>query len=344
MPEQYYEREKYGNGYRKTYQEGLNRLLESLREDAQKKRDSFMREVQAQPDRFRETVRQALGWPLTEERCGSAQSKMHFVAKDELAEIYRVQLEIQPDVWMYGILFLKDKTKKRPLIISQHGGLGTPEMCSGFFDSENYNNMTRRILQKDVNVFCPQLFLWDQHRFGRLPADRLAFDNSLKHMGSSIAAVELDGLMKYIDWLSGLEWIDAERIGMIGLSYGGFYTLYLTALDMRIKAAVCSCYFNDKTHYNFNDWSWFNSANMFEDAEITSLIVPRKLWIQVADNDELFHVSSAKEEFKRAKELVGKAEDSLHLEVFPGVHEFSRSDAGIDFVVKQLKEGGEVHE
>ena len=81
---------------------------------------------------------------------------------------------------------------------------------------------------------------------------------------------------------------------MIGLSYGGFYTLYLTALDKRIKAALCSCYYNDRTYYSNSDWSWFGSANMFEDAEVASLIFPRKLWIQVADNDELFHVSSAK--------------------------------------------------
>ncbi len=98
---------------------------------------------------------------------------------------------------MYGILFVRGKDHKRPLVIAQHGGLGTPEMCSGFFDSENYNDMTRRILQKGVNVFCPQLYLWDQQRFGRGTPDRTSLDNSLKHMGSSIAAVELDGLAIY---------------------------------------------------------------------------------------------------------------------------------------------------
>lgn len=237
---------------------------------------------------------------------------------------------------MYGILFVRDKENKRPLVIAQHGGLGTPEMCSGFFDSENYNDMTRRILQKDVNVFCPQLYLWDQQRFGHGTPDRTSLDNSLKHMGSSIAAVELDGLMKCIDWLSALSWVDAERIGMIGLSYGGFYTLYLTALDKRIKAALCSCYFNDRTYYSNSDWSWFGSANMFEDAEVALLIFPRKLWIQVADNDELFHVSSAKKEFERLEKYYENMPTQLHLEVFPGVHEFSKSDAGIDFVVQEL--------
>lgn len=336
MENQYLEQEKYGNGYRKTYQEGLVSLLKSLKEQAQGKRDSYMSEMQAHPDALRKKVRQTIGWPLTESDRVLPNAQMNFVARDALAEIYRVQLEIQPDVWMYGILFVRDKENKRPLVIAQHGGLGTPEMCSGFFDSENYNDMTRRILQKDVNVFCPQLYLWDQQRFGHGTPDRTSLDNSLKHMGSSIAAVELDGLMKCIDWLSALSWVDAERIGMIGLSYGGFYTLYLTALDKRIKAALCSCYFNDRTYYSNSDWSWFGSANMFEDAEVASLIFPRKLWIQVADNDELFHVSSAKKEFERLEKYYENMPTQLHLEVFPGVHEFSKSDAGIDFVVQEL--------
>ena len=75
---------------------------------------------------------------------------------------------------------------------------------------------------------------------------------------------------------------------------------------------------------------------MFEDAEVASLIFPRKLWIQVADNDELFHVSSAKKEFERLEKYYADMPAQLHLEVFHGVHEFSKSDAGIDFVVREL--------
>lgn len=336
MTERYLELEKYGNGYRKTYQEGLDSLLTALKKNTEKERNQFMMEYGANPALFREKVRQTLGWPLTLQTRTPVHSKMHFVAQDALSEIYRVQLEIHPGVWLYGILFLKDRLKKRPLVIAQHGGLGTPEMCSSFFDSENYNDMTRRILQKDVNVFCPQLFLWEPQRFGRTARTRTALDNSLKHMGSSIAAVELDGLMKCIDWLSGLEWIDSARIGMIGLSYGGFYTLYLAALDTRVKAALCSCFFNDRTVYNNSDWSWFGSANMFEDAEVATLVCPRKLWIQVADNDELFHACSAEKEFNRLCEICKNDSDYLHFEIFQGVHEFSHSDAGIDFVANEL--------
>ena len=108
----------------------MTSLLKSLKEQAQGKRDSYMSEMQAHPDAFREKVRQTLGWPLTESDRVLSNAQMHFVARDALAEIYRVQLEIQPDVWMYGILFVRGKDHKRPLVIAQHGGLTThPLWC-----------------------------------------------------------------------------------------------------------------------------------------------------------------------------------------------------------------------
>lgn len=239
---------------------------------------------------------------------------------------------------MYGILFLQKGEEKRPLVISQHGGLGTPEFCSGFFDSENYNDMTRRILRKGVHVFCPQLYLWDDRRFSNQPKDRIQDDILLKQVGSSITAVEIYGLQRCLDYLETQPRISPDGFGMIGLSYGGFFTLHLSALDQRIKAALSSCYFNNNSVRNdILDWSWMNSSNLFHDAEIGALVYPRKLWIQVADNDELFRVDLAEKEFERLKPFYAEKPDALRLEVFPGVHELSRDDAGIEFVVNTLK-------
>ena len=332
---EYHEQERYGNGYRRTYQDGLASLLDNIRRNSELERDNWADEIRNRPEQFRDRVRKTLGWPLTERNRKDCRCKMCYVAKDEYGEIYRVQLEIQPQLWMYGILFIKDTKTPRPLVIAQHGGLGTPEMCSGFFDSENYNDMTRRILKKDVNVFCPQLFLWDPKRFGAWGIERNSYNNALRPFGSSIAAVELDGLMKYVDWLSSQAYVDPNRIGMIGLSYGGFYTLYMTALDQRIKSALCSCYFNNKLRYNSTDWTWDGSSNLFGDAEIAALIAPRKLWIQVGDNDELFSVYGAKKEYSRLQKLY-EPHENLVFEIFPGVHEFGKTNEGIDYVVQAL--------
>ena len=88
MENQYLEREKYGNGYRKTYQEGLVSLLKSLKEQAQGKRDSYMSEMQAHPDALRKKVRQTIGWPLTESDRVLPNAQMNFVARDALADSF----------------------------------------------------------------------------------------------------------------------------------------------------------------------------------------------------------------------------------------------------------------
>jgi dienelactone hydrolase len=279
-----------------------------------------------------------LGWPLTQSRREAGEVKKTFVAADELADIFRVQLQIQPGVWMYGVLFLRHSENPLPLVISQHGGFGTPELCSSFIDSANYNDMTRRILQKGVHVFCPQLFLWHWQLFGEREYDRRAMDDQLKRVGSSITAIEIDGLQQYLDYLQTLPQVRPDRIGMIGLSYGGFHSILLTALDLRIKACMSSSFFNStRAHTEFSDCAWKGSENVFQDAETAALVYPRKLWIAVGDHDELFPCQSAREEFARLQTIHGNWND-VHFQVFPGVHEFPKDDAGIEFVVQALRD------
>ena len=77
---------------------------------------------------------------------------------------------------------------------------------------------------------------------------------------------------------------------MMGLSYGGCYTLYTAAIDTRIDAAVSSCFFNERNRYLWSDWSYFGFMNEFNDAEVCALICPRALMIEVGDSDTLFAV------------------------------------------------------
>ena len=101
MENQYLEREKYGNGYRKTYQEGLVSLLKSLKEQAQGKRDSYMSEMQAHPDALRKKVRQTIGWPLTESDRVLPNAQMNFVARDALQRYTVCSLKFNR---MYGCM------------------------------------------------------------------------------------------------------------------------------------------------------------------------------------------------------------------------------------------------
>jgi predicted acyl esterase len=125
---------------------------------------------------------------------------------------------------------------------------------------------------------------------------------------------------------------------MIGLSYGGMYTLYTAAADTRIKAAVSSCWFNDRYEYNWEDWTYFNGGR-FLDAEVADLILPRKLYIEAGLHDELFTANAARAEFERLKKYAERehAESALRFKLFDGGHELDKtSDEGIDFLVENI--------
>lgn len=335
---EYREESGAGNHYRTAYHQGLEALLARLQKQSDGLRKQLHKMLLERPEAFRRQIRQSLGWPLTEKREDVPTVKREYVASDETTDIYRMQMEIQPGLWMYGILFLRRSEEALPLVISQHGGFGTPELCSSFFDSANYHDMTRRILRRGVHVFCPQLFMWHAELFGNRPYDRRAFDDRLKRVGSSITAIEIDGLQKYLDYFQTAPQIQPDRIGMIGLSYGGFYTMLLTALDTRIRAAMSACFFNTaQAHDEFSDCFWANSQNCFQDAELAALVYPRKLWIDAADGDELFPCNMAQAELERLKAIRADGWDGLQFRIFKGVHEFPIDDTGIEYVVQALK-------
>lgn len=197
--------------------------------------------------------------------------------------------------------------------------------------------MTRRVLERGVAVFSPQLMLWNMERFG--PSyDRKEMDKQLKQLGSSITAIEIYKIKRSVDHLLQRTDIDASRLGMIGLSYGGFYTLFTTASDLRIKVAVSSCFVNDRFAYDWMDWTWFNAGNTFRDAEVCALICPRPLYIEAGDEDELFEAKSFVMEAETAPQHYGKLklEEKFVQRVFMGKHELSKESDPIDLLFKYL--------
>lgn len=329
-----------GNPYRREYLQGITALITRRRLEANIERKEYIKDIVANPSKYRKDFVEMLGWPLTEKPTGVVpNSKKVFVAKEANATVYRLQIEIVKDLFYYGLLFVKDEEKKRPLVISQHGGAGSPELCSSLFasGSANYNDMTQRILQYDVNVFAPQMLLWDKEACD-IPYDRLQIDTQLKQLGGSITALEIYCLKRSIDSLTALHYVDEEKIGMIGLSYGGSYTLLASAADERIKSCISCSFFNDRYQYDWPDWVWFHSAHQFLDSEIAMLIYPRRLCIQIGKADELFAAQTAQAEYEKLKEFADSApeKDWLQFMIFEGTHEFCKDDAPIARLVGDL--------
>ena len=330
--------------FRRAYYDSLNAMLCARRAVCDKERRAYFEKVKMDPEWARGEFAKMLGWPLTEYDGKLPTVEEALVFSDEERTVKKLQLTLPIGVKFYGILMTHNGVERRPLVITQHGGEGTPERLLGLFDghTSNYNDIAERTFLRGVNVFLPGLFLWGERYYEpRLDAEksnslvRREFDAMLKQVGSSITAVEIYGIMKSIDYLSTMPFVDPERIGMVGLSYGGFYTLFTAALDTRIKAALASSQFNNRYEYSWPDWTWDKSAEKFLDAEVASLVYPRYLSIAVGDADELFKVDYARAEFERMKKMMD-TDGWLDFAVFSGAHEFVTDDDIVDKFVKSL--------
>jgi dienelactone hydrolase len=207
---------------------------------------------------------------------------------------------------------------------------------SGIYGSTtNLNDMLMRTIKYGVHAFAPQLLLWDDKKQHPVVFDRRAIDARLKRVGSSITALEIYGIQRIIDYFEAQSYVG--NFGMIGLSYGGFYTLFTTAAETRIKAAISAIFFNTRDTYGWSDWTWDSSAFMFDDAEVACLVYPRKLCIRIADKDELFDVNGGIASFERLKWLCGGVgTDWVDFDVFEGKHEFFFDDEPIKRLVEEI--------
>jgi hypothetical protein len=61
---------------------------------------------------------------------------------------------------------------------------------------------------------------------------------SLMNIGETLAGVQISDNMRGVDLLSSLPYVDAKNIGATGASGGGNQTMWLAAIDERVKAAL----------------------------------------------------------------------------------------------------------
>ncbi len=311
------------------YLVGLEQLIQTREQAAAMQRREYIRGIINDPELYRNEFKEMLGWPLVGHTAEGVPSvNCEKLSDEDGYSIYRMQIEVLEGVKLSGLLFKQYGKCKKPLVIVQHGKDGTPELVSGFYGStSNYNNLVRRVVSQGVHVFAPQLFLWHTEEYG-LPYDRDAIDARLKRVGSSITAVEVYGITRILDYFQAQDYV--SNFGMVGMSYGAFYTVYTAAIEKRIKAALACSYFCERDQFLWSDWTWFRSAERFNDAEVACLIYPRKLYLEMGDHDNIFDYKNTLASFEDIKQVYGDAVDSwAKLRIFDGDHEFYRNDEDI---------------
>jgi dienelactone hydrolase len=294
---------------------------------------------------LRAQLERRLGYPLpgAQPSLPASWTQLH---ANSTVTIYRAFIPIRDGLNGYGLYFQHpDTTTLRPLLVCMHGGGGFPEIVSNLEHPGNYGHMVERAFAAGFHVWAPHALFPD--RWSDLPPTqrRRALDAKAKLAGTSLAAIDLCRIREGLSVILERQEVDADRVGMVGLSYGGYYALFVSALDPRIKATVSSCYFNDRRSVltkgletdAFLDWHFFGLLGDIADEQLVALVCPRPLVIEVGERDELFPADGAQAAYERARECYDRLgiADRLHFEVFEGGHEFN-GESGFAMLTQHL--------
>ncbi|WP_308638308.1 alpha/beta hydrolase family protein [Paenibacillus silvisoli] len=268
-------------------------------------------------------------------------------------------IQTEEGVWMPFYVLVPDGVKpgeKRACIITPHGhasgGKYSPAARTdipAIADAvEEYNyGYGEAFVRRGLIVFCPDARGFGERREAGLQRDdESAFLHStctaLNHvaisLGRSLTGLWTWDLMRLVDYAETREDCDAARIGCAGLSGGGLQTLWLAAMDERVRCAVVSGYFYGykdsllkQPHHcgcNYVPRLW----NYVDMGDIAALIAPRALLIETGTMDPLNGergVANVTEQLaitRQAYELLGR-EDRLQHHLFEGGHRWDGAAA-----------------
>jgi dienelactone hydrolase len=149
----------------------------------------------------------------------------------------------------------------------------------------------------------------------------------MQMLGKLLIAENLRDSLWALELLARHEEVDANRLGCVGLSYGGRMTMLTTAIEPRIKIGVVSGALNVMQErirgpYSCGAQIIPSLLNFGDVPEIASLIAPRHCLWEVGANDKLIQDKWAEE----ALTLIRRAykahdmEDRLQVDRFEGGH------------------------
>ena len=263
---------------------------------------------------------------------------------------YRVWFDTVPGVQAYGILLVPKKPSgPKPALICVHGHQGTPEIVAGFLSDEVLKGNIYRVfgrtavLRNDV-VWCPMILGYyaeeRQPHEGPQAQGRDLLHKKALLTSRTLMGLEVAKLRRAVDFLTTLPEVDAQRIGIYGLSKGGHYTLYTAGLEKRLRAVVVSGWFNNRTtkltgsksdalptpfltRVHRSEYYLPDLLDRFGDAELAWMIAPRPLMIEAGTKDDSVNIDHAREEFKRVESVYGRlhAGDRAEFASFEGPHQ-----------------------
>lgn len=244
---------------------------------------------------------------------------------------YEVVLDVFPDVIAYGILLVPTDIKageKRPVVVCQHGLEGRPQEVI-MNDHRAYHDFGAKLAELGYVVFAPQNPYIFGHRFRTL-------QRKANPLGKTLFSIITPQHQQIINWLKTLPFVDVEKIGFYGLSYGGKTAMRVPAILTDYKFSICSADFNEWVWKNASTTSpysyvWmgeyeifeFNLGNTFNYAEMAALIAPRPFMVERGHFDNVAPDETVAYEYAKVRRLYSamlKIPERTEIEWFVGPH------------------------
>ncbi|MCI0746620.1 MAG: prolyl oligopeptidase family serine peptidase [Verrucomicrobia subdivision 3 bacterium] len=266
---------------------------------------------------------------------GPFNARSRLAYENEKWVAYDVILDTHPDVFAWGVLLLpKDLQpgERRPVVVCQHGLEGLPYDTITDNPKESgyapYKAFSARLAERGFVVFAP-------HNPYRGRDSFRVLQRKANPLGRSLFSIILAQHERILDWLSEQPFVDPERIGFYGLSYGGKTAMRVPSLLDRYVLSICSADFNEwilknvttESPYSYMftieyEMPEFNLGHTFNYAEMAALVAPRPFMVERGHDDGVAPDEWVAYEYAKVRRLYAKLgiADRTEIEFFNGPH------------------------
>ena len=262
---------------------------------------------------------------------------------------YEVVLDVWKGMFAYGILLVPKGIKpdeRRPVVVCQHGLEGRSQEVVDPNIESPYNAYGAELANQGFVVYAPQNAYIGQDAFRVI--QRKA--NPVKWSLFSLITRQHE---RTLEWLAEQPFVDAERIGFYGLSYGGKTAMRVPALLDGYALSICSADFNEwivknatyDSHYSYMfsgeyEMPEFNLGNTFNYAEMAWLIAPRPFMVERGHHDGVAPDEWVAYEYAIVRHLYANLgiPDRTEIEFFNSGHEINGEET-FRFLHRHLTEG-----
>ncbi|MDA0195461.1 MAG: dienelactone hydrolase family protein [Bacteroidetes bacterium] len=253
------------------------------------------------------------------------------VAESSAYTVKEVRWPVFGQVHSEGLLVSPSNSKKSGAVIVVPDADQTPEELMGISGNLPLEKQTARVFaEKGYMVLIPAVI--DRKTLHKRISNREFIYRSAFELGRHIIGYEVQKILAGIDWITNM---GIQEIAVSGWGEGGLLAFYAGAIDTRIDETTVGGYFGSRQ----NVWmepayrNVFGLLEQFGDAEIASLIAPRKLIIS-SGNDAPTLVVPPGEEGKpgRLKTLeTGEVEEEIN--------RLNSMMSGLNWKVSMMKPG-----